>query len=79
MDPDLRHIVVTWDLDEGTGLGVRYGEMPSARAASLLELAASLVREHAMLLDELEDEEVEVEYELEYELGYDETDDEDDE
>lgn len=75
MDPDLRHIVVTWDLDEGTGLGVRYGEMPSARAASLLELAASLVREHAMLIDELEDEEVEVEYEL----GYDETDDEDDE
>jgi hypothetical protein len=75
MDPDLRHIVVTWDLDEGTGLGVRYGEMPSARAASLLELAASLVREHAFLLDELEDEEVEVEYEL----GYDETDNEDDE
>lgn len=75
MDPDLRHIVVTWDLDEGTGLGVRYGEMPSARAASLLELAASLVREHAMLIDELEDEEVEVEYEL----GYDEDDEDDDE
>lgn len=76
MDPDLRHIVVTWDLDEGTGLGVRYGEMPSARAAALLELAAQLVREHACLLDELEDEEVEVEYEL----GYDEDNDpEDDE
>jgi hypothetical protein len=72
MDPDLRHIVVTWDLDEGTGLGVRYGDMPSARAAALLELAASLVREHACLIDELEDEGEEVEYEL----GY--TEDEDD-
>ena len=74
--PDLRHIVVCWDLDEGTGLAIRYGEMPPARAAVLLSLAADIVREHAELLDEIEDDEEEVEYEV----GYDESDvdDEDD-
>lgn len=74
--PDLRHIVVTWDLDEGTGLSVRYGEMAPARAAQLLALASRIVGEHADLLDEL-DEAEEVEYEVEFdELDEDEEDDE---
>lgn len=74
--PDLRHIVVTWDLDEGTGLAVRYGDMDPDRASVLLMLAAKIVAEHAALIDELEIEELEqdVEYELEGEH-----DDEDDE
>lgn len=53
--PDLRHIVVTWDLDEGTGLAVRYGDMAPARAAMLLRLASTIVAEHAHLIDELDE------------------------
>lgn len=64
--PDLRHIVVTWDLDEGTGLAVRYGDMAPQRAAALLGLAARIVAEHADLIDELSYDEEEVEYELDY-------------
>lgn len=79
--PDLRHIVVTWDLDEGTGLAVRYGDMDPGRAAILLTLAAKIVEAHAELLDELDEldddgEAQDVEYDLEY---YDEDDPEDDE
>lgn len=78
-DLDLRHIVVTWDLDEGTGLSVRYGEMAPARAAILLALAAKIVAEHAELLDELEEDEPEDVYddeELEY-LDADDSDEDD--
>lgn len=66
--PDLRHIVVTWDLDEGTGLAVRYGEMAPARAAELLDIAARIVREHAYLIDEDDEDSEEVEYEIDEEL-----------
>jgi hypothetical protein len=73
--PDLRHIVVTWDLDEGTGLAVRYGDMHPERASVLLALAAKIVAEHAALIDELEIEELE--QDVEYELEGDEHDDDD--
>lgn len=55
--PDMRHIVVTWDLDEGTGLAIRYGEMSPYRASQLLRLASLIVAEHANLLDEFDDDE----------------------
>lgn len=79
-DPELHHIVLTWDLDEGTGLGVRYGDMPAERAAMLLELAARLVREHAHLLYECEaeDDDEDAFDDVEY-LDDDEADDGEDE
>jgi hypothetical protein len=75
--PDLRHIVVTWDLDEGTGLAVRYGEMPAERAAVLLTLAARIVSAHADLLDELRCDTDEVAYELGFDEYCDDDEDED--
>lgn len=76
--PEMHHIVVSWDLDEGTGLAVRYGEMSPYRAAELLRLASRIVAQHAELLDELDDDEItEVEYELDpLDDEYDEDDDE---
>lgn len=71
--PDMRHIVVTWDLDEGTGLAIRYGEMSPYRASQLLRLASLIVAEHASLLDEFDDDE---EDEHELEIADDEGDDE---
>lgn len=79
--PEMHHIVVTWDLDEGTGLAVRYGEMSPYRAGELLRLASRIVAQHAELLEELEEDDVE---EVEYDVGLDDDDleyddDEDDE
>ena len=46
----LQAITIAWDLDEGTGISVRYGEMNPERAAHLLRIAGDLVAEHASLL-----------------------------
>lgn len=52
---DMHAITITWDLDAGTGLSVRYGDMDADRAAKLLSLASRLVREHSCLLAELDE------------------------
>jgi hypothetical protein len=61
-DEDFLHaITITWDLDEGTGISVRYGPMSPYLAAQLLHLAAELVREHSEWLLENEEEVEDVE------------------
>jgi hypothetical protein len=52
----LQAITIAWDLDDGTGISIRYGDMDPGRAADLLRIAADLVAAHVAFLDELEDE-----------------------
>ena len=56
-DPEFHAITITWDLEDGTGISVRYGEMEPERAAHLMQLSAQLVMEHAQLLQDLDFEE----------------------
>lgn len=53
-DPEFHAITITWDLEDGTGISVRYGEMEPERAAHLMQLSAQLVMEHAHLLQDLD-------------------------